>query len=222
MRKLIPFLIAIMATLTVSGQYKKASVFQKEGRTYELGARLYMMGDGKGTPKGYFIGFGKDLPGSRLFSNQEIHMIPSFKYEYSTVDDVNTPIHKTGNTRTQWVYTFNYGFHVLNNEEPAMVQPYITAGMHVVYTGGSKNETETQGGYPRRNTSQETGSWGLGGGAGVFVNFTEAFGLKIQGGYSRQIKIGTERFDNGYETYNLFTSHPYAAVSLRLRITPGD
>lgn len=223
MKKWIPFLIAILATLTVSAQYKKASFFQKEGRTYELGARLYMMGDGRGTPIGYQIGFGRDLPGTRLFSSWEIQMIPSFKYTYSTVDGNNSPIYKSGTAKRHWVYAFNYGFHLLNNDEPTMVQPYLTAGMHILLAGGVKDETETQGsGYPQRNTSEQTASFGLAGGAGVFVNFTDKLGLKIQGGYSHQFNISADRWDDGVKPYYLFPSHPYVSASLRLKLIPQD
>jgi hypothetical protein len=49
----------ILATTTVSAQYKKASFFTKGGRTYTLGATFHAMGDGKGTPIGFFYSGGK-------------------------------------------------------------------------------------------------------------------------------------------------------------------
>src|SRR5262245_61657914 len=137
MRKFFPILIALLITTSLSAQYKKASFFEKEGRTYEIGSRIYMMGDGKGSPIGYSIGFGRDRAGKRFFSAWEIQMIPSFKYAYQTVDENNARLDVIGRTKSQWIYSPNYGYHLLKNEERRMVQPYVLAGLHFLFLGGS-------------------------------------------------------------------------------------
>jgi hypothetical protein len=110
MKIIFPVLIALLLTVSLSAQYKKASFFEKEGRTYELGSRIYMMGDGRGNPIGYTIGFGRDRAGKQFFSAWEIQMIPSYKYSYATVDENDGPVYKNGQTNTLWIYSPTYGY----------------------------------------------------------------------------------------------------------------
>lgn len=219
MKNFVTALSVLFMTCSLSAQYKKASFFEKQGRTYELGSRMYMLGEGKGNPIGYSIGFGRDRGGKRFFSSWEIQMIPSFKYAYTTADENNDPVYKNGSTKTMWIYSPNYGFHLLKNEEGRMVQPYVLAGLHILVAGGIKEETETQGyGYPQRNTSDQTISVGLSGGLGCLVNLNSTFGLKIQGGYDHQFNMSANYWDDETKPYYLFTSHPYVSLALRLRI----
>ena len=219
MKNLIPVLIALLFCVSLSAQYKKASFFEKEGRTYELGSRAYFMGDGRGTPVGFSIGFGRDRGGKRFFSAWEIQIIPSYSYSYTTVDENNDPIYKNGKTRTMWIYSPNYGYHLLKNEENRVVQPYVLAGLHILLLGGVKEETETQGyGYPQRNTADESLSFGISGGLGCLVNFSSRFGLKIQGGYDHQFNASPDHWDEAVAPYYLFPSHPYASIALRIKV----
>jgi hypothetical protein len=66
MKIFIPVLTALLLTFSLSAQYKKASFFEKEGRTYEFGSRIYIMGEGRGNPIGYNIGFGRDRVGKTV------------------------------------------------------------------------------------------------------------------------------------------------------------
>lgn len=219
MKKFIPVLTALLFTFSLSAQYKKASFFDKEGRTYEFGSRIYMMGGGRGNPIGYSIGFGRDRAGKQFFSAWEIQIIPSYKYAYTTVDENNAPIQKNGSTKSLWIYSPNYGYHLLKNEEGKVVQPYVLAGLHVLVSGGVKEETETQGyGYPQRNTSEQSISVGISGGLGCLVNFNSTFGLKIQGGYDHQFNMSADYWDDAIKPYFLFPSHSYASIALRLKV----
>jgi len=221
MKNFIPVLIALLLCVSVSAQYKKASFFEKEGRTYELGSRAYFLGDGRGTPVGFSIGFGRDRGGKRFFSAWEIQIIPSYKYSYSTVDENNDPIHRDGRAKTHWIYAVNYGYHLLNNEEPRKVQPYVVAGINIVMAGGVREETETQGyyGYPQRNTAYSAFSAGIHGGLGCLVNLNSTLSLKVQSGYDAQWNVDGEEFmDNTVKPYYMFPSHVYASVALRVRV----
>src|SRR5438477_10896338 len=92
MKKISVTLVALFVCITLSAQYKKASFFGKEGRTYAIGTRLFAMGDGKGSPRGYYLAFGRDEDGKRFFYNWELQYIPSYSFSYDTKDANDLPI----------------------------------------------------------------------------------------------------------------------------------
>src|SRR5688572_29162933 len=104
MRKLIPTAVVLFLSFSLSAQYKKAGFFEKEGRTYELGSQIYMMGKGNGNPIGYKIAFGRDKDGNRFFSSWDIQFIPSHEYSYTSTDENETPIAVSGNSKAILVY----------------------------------------------------------------------------------------------------------------------
>ena len=116
MRKLIPTVAVILLSFSLSAQYKKASFFGKEGRTYELGSRLYMMGEGNGNPIGFKLAFGRDQDGKRWFTSWNLQVIPPHNYSYSTVDEFDTPLTVSGQSRPTLVYGMDWGYHILKNE----------------------------------------------------------------------------------------------------------
>src|SRR5262245_27821033 len=115
MKKCAPAIIALLLSYSLSAQYKKASFFQKEGRTYEFGSQIYAFGDGKGSPIGFKIGFGRDRDGKQFFSSWELQFIPSYKYSFSTTDENNEPVQVDGKSRSQFIYAVHYSYHILKN-----------------------------------------------------------------------------------------------------------
>src|SRR5215216_2573412 len=116
MKKLISNLIPLFfLSLSLSAQYKKASFFGKEGRTYEFGTQMYMLGDGKGNPVGFKLAFGRDQEGKRFFSAWELQFIPSYKYAYTTTNENSEPVTVNGKSQGTFIYALNYCFHLLKN-----------------------------------------------------------------------------------------------------------
>jgi hypothetical protein len=220
MKKIIPTIVILLFSFALSAQYKKASFFGKDGRTYELGSQLYAMGDSKGSPIGLKIGFGKDKDGKRFFSSWELQFIPSYKYSFTTTDFQDEPVTVSGKAKNHFIYALNYGFHLLKNEgSERKVQPFITAGLNMVLSGGVKSETRTPDSYDlKRATIDQVFTGGIGGGLGCLINFTSKLGLKLQGGYNYQFHFDGSGNYPETETYHLFTSHPYVSVGLRLRV----
>jgi len=221
MKKLISAATLLFLAFNVSAQYKKASFFGKEGRTYEFAAQMYRMEKGNGSPIGYRLAFGRDQDGKKLFMNWDIQYIPSHKYSYSTVDDNEQPVLVTGNSKPTFLYGYNFGYHLLSNEadDKPMVQPFIAAGINVLISSGIKNESyspETYN-YRKRNTADQTISLGINGGLGVMVNFSPKWALKVQGGYDRQLNISSN-WDDEVRPFYVFNNHSYVSVGLRLRI----
>src|ERR1043165_8772662 len=133
MKKCVPAIVALLLSYSLSAQYKKASFFQKEGRTYEFGTQLYAFGDGKGSPIGFKIGFGRDRDGKQFFSSWELQFIPSYKYSFSTTDENNDPVQVNGDSRSQWIYAVHYNYHILkNDDEERIIKPFVSAGFNIV------------------------------------------------------------------------------------------
>jgi len=219
MKKWMSVIAALLLSLGLSAQYKKASFFEKEGRTYELGSQLYSFGDGKGSPIGFKIGFGRDRGGKQLFTSWELQFIPSYKYSYSTTDENDEPVLINGTSKSQFIYALHYNYHLLKNgEEERKVKPFVTAGFNIVISSGAKDETRTpESAYNlKKEVIGQAFNAGIGGGLGTLINFTPKLGLKLQGGYNYQINVGT--YDFAGKGYYMFTSHPYISLSFRLRI----
>lgn len=218
MKQFLTTLIFVACCSVLSAQYKKASFFDKSGRTYGIGGQLYALGDGKGSVFGLNLSFGRDQAGKRLFSFWEFRFIPGYDFSYETVDEFAEPITVTGKSKLQWIYALNYGWYILKNEEEQVFKPYITAGLNFVILGGLKEvsyyDTYTS---PLKQVPSQNFSCGIGGGAGGIFNLSSNWQVKLEGGYTLQGNLNSEA-DNSAEVYNLLTSHPYASVGIRYRI----
>jgi hypothetical protein len=219
MKKYTPAILALLLSYSLSAQYKKASFFEKEGRTYELGSQLYAFGDGKGSPIGFKIGFGRDRDGKQLFSSWELQFIPSYKYSFSTTDENNDPVQVNGDSRSQFIYAVNYNYHILkNDDEERIIKPFVSAGFNIVIASGAKgvNYTPESAYGLKKDIVDGSFTAGIGGGLGTLINFTPTLGLKLQGGYNYEFNIGNYDFEG--KGYYMFTSHPYVSLSFRIRI----
>lgn len=222
MKKLIPTLAVLLLSFSISAQYKKASFFGRQGRTYELGAQSYILGDGKGDPIGFKIGFGRDQDGKQFFTSWEIQFIPSYKYSYTTTSEdmySSYPVKVEGKTKSALIYALNYSYYLLNNKNTERkIKPYVTAGTSVLLAGGIKTETVTPDPYYsiKKQSEWPDFTMGIGGGLGCIFSFTDKLGLKVQGGYEQLLRISSGSY--GEETYYVYNSHPYVSLGLRLRI----
>ena len=217
MKKIAFTLLLFSLYAGASAQYKKASFFEKTGRTYGLGAKLYALGDGKGTPIGFYAAFGRDQDGKRLFTFWEIQYIPSYKFSLNTKDVYDAPITVQGKTRSHFIYDYNFGYHLLKSEgEAPKLQPYLTAGFNLVIFGGVK-EISNDNSDNKTIVAEKPFSVGIGGGAGCFYNITPGFALKLEAGYTLQGNVNTDDQSNT-DTYYMFTKHPYVSAGVRFRV----
>lgn len=221
MQKITTTALLLFICFSLAAQYKKASFFGKEGRTYGLGTQLYAMGDGKGSPIGFAATFGRDRDGKQFFSSWELAVIPSYKFSFTTTDENDNPITVSGKAKTHFIYGVNYGYFLLKNkeEEDRKIKPYIFAGFNIVLAGGPKVTTDNNTSYNKKVVPEQNFSAGLRGGAGCLFGFAPRFSLKLDGGYNYQWNVSSESFSDGVETYHLFTNHPYASVGIRYRLT---
>lgn len=220
MKKLITAFVILLVSLNLSAQYKKASFFGKEGRTYELAAHMYALGDGKGSPIGIKAAFGRDQDGKRFFSSWEFQYIPSYAYKFRTTDiNSGDPVDVAGKSKATFIYALNYGFHLLNNDPEKKIKPFVAAGLNIVLSTGVKTVVTTpEWAYDlKKQVADEQFNGGLQGGIGCLINFTSKLGLKLQGGYAYQFQFNSDK-PEGIKLYYMFTSHPYASAGVRLRL----
>ncbi len=225
MQKVTTTALLFFICLHLSAQYKKASFFGKEGRTYGLNAQAYTMGDGKGNPFGFTATFGRDRDGKQFFSSWELQVIPSYKFSFNTTDEYNEPITVSGKTRTHLIYGVHYGYFLLkNNEEEKQrrIKPYLFAGFNIVLLGGASGDIENNNiGYNKKAVADQNFSMGLRGGIGCLVGLSPKFALKLDGGYNRQFNISSEAFEDT-EEYHLYHHHPFASVGIRFRVATEE
>lgn len=222
MKKLIFAMMVICISPGLSAQYKKAGFFEKEGRTYELGAQYYMMGEGHDNVLGYKVSFGRDRDGRSMFKSWDIQFIPSHQYSYKTEDDMGMPVTVHGTSASTFVLGFNWGFHLLKNtpDELKRVQPFVGFGFNTLVLSGIKSETtdpETWN-FRKRNTSEQTISVGFNGNLGCIFNINPTWAIKLAGGYSHQFNMSAQNWDDEAKPFFVFDSHKFASLGVRLRI----
>jgi hypothetical protein len=216
MKRLMPALTIMLLSLAASAQYKKAGFLDKEGRTYELGTRMFMFGDGKGNPMGFHFGYGRDR--GKTFGGTDFHYIPSFAYSYKTEDDYGAPVNVDGKSQGMLIISTSLGLHFLKNEDDRMFDPYAKIALSVLLTSGVKYENRDTYAYTKRNTSDQSLSAGIGAGLGCHINFSPKWGLKLEGGTTRVVNFSADHWDDDVKPFYLYVSHMYVDLGLRLRI----
>jgi len=217
MKKISTAILLLFLVVGATAQYKKASFFEKTGRTYGINAKLHAMGDGKGTPIGINFSFGRDQDGKRVFTFWDLTIIPGYDFKLNTGTENGEAITVTGKSRTQINYSYNWGYHLLKNEDNPKIQPYLTWGLNFHIFGGTKEISDNNSNSNTKMVSDRSFSCGLGGGAGVVYNVTPGFGFKLEGGYTYQANIELTQTD-AKDYYHMYTSHPYVSAGVRFRI----
>lgn len=220
MKRINVVLLSTFICLAASAQYKKASFFNKQGRTYGLATRAYLLGDGKGTPMGLELSFGRDRDGKQFFSSWSLQFIPSYNFSYTTVDENNTPATVNGKSKMQLLYGANYGFYLLKNDNSEQkFKPYVNAGFNIVVFGGLKYVSDGGDHNFKKIVTHDNFSAGLGGGVGCLYILSPVIGLKLDAGYTYQFNVESTIEEEGQEFYHMFTKHPYVTAGIRFRIS---
>ena len=217
-RATLTFLVLIYFS-AIQAQYKKASFFDKQGRTYGINAEAHFLGDGKNTVPGFALSFGRDQVGKRLFSFTDVRVLPSFKFSYESHDMDANPITVSGKSKWHLIYAMNWGYYIRSNDdEEQKFKPYVTSGFNVVMLGGLKSlDNEDNSYYAVKQPPANQFSTGLGGGLGAIFNLNSSLGLKLEGGYTYQFNFSPQ-YDTGQDYYYMYTPHPYASLGLRFRV----
>lgn len=208
MKKISLTLLVFLIGLISMAQYKKASYFGRDGRTYSLGTRWYALGEGINTQMGYSLSLGNDVEGKQLFYGWGIQYIPSYNFNVSATKWDGTSYSVIGKTKSSVIFEYNLGCFLLNNDKSERkIKPYLAGALGIKFVGGVKESTED-------DPEAEGPGFGLGlnGGAGLFYYFIPRLGIQAEGGYSYQFKFNADK------TYNVFPSHSYVKAGLVFRL----
>ena len=225
MKKIQFLLCLLLASGSLFAQYKKASFFTKSGRTYSVGAVAHMMGDGKGTPIGYYFSGGSDNTEKRFFGWYDFVAIPAYKYSYTTtapnyVTGQDEPLTVSGKSKFHLIYDYNVGFHLLDRSQKEQpVQPYVFLGINAVLWGKANTpdvSSDYDYYYAKKKVTTEGLSFGARGGLGVVYNFTDRIGIKVDGGWNWQYNFSSD-VNDGEEQYDMYTTHVFVSGGLRFR-----
>jgi len=219
MKKCTLFLFLLCLCTGLSAQYKKASFFEKTGRTYGISTKLYAFGDGKGSPLGFTLSFGKDQENRRLFTFWDLSYIPGYSFTLKTSDVNGSPVTVTGKSKFQIVYAYNWGYHLLKNENTEQkLQPYLTAGINALVLGGVKEVSDNNYNDNAKMVADRSFTAGINGGAGCLFNITPGFAIKLEGGYTYLANLTLDE-NIEKDAYHMYTSHAYVTAGIRFRIS---
>jgi hypothetical protein len=238
------FLLVVTALLSVTGinaQYKKITMRERVSNAranagITLGGTMHFMGDGKGSPTGFYIGLTNIGEEKRWFNWVSLSLVLPAKFSYATMAAKNNDIWVdavtiTGKTKPVLLADLNFGCFLHNVENAnTKIKPYLSFGFNGHVNGGIDENSINRYDFPVNYYSFQkevsTASTGIGvkGGGGILFQFTPSFALKLDGGYNLMGNLSYESPGPGLEEKNYFayTSNPYASAGFVFQFGGGD
>lgn len=226
-------LITGMAVLCLGAkaQYKKASFFTKEGKTYELGTNISFVGNGGGKPVLSIVYSGSLEGGKRvsLFSDIELMLKGNMSYNATYYNGIGIPTTGKLSGETPMYLLVKYGaqYRFISSEkvEEAKLVPYARLGLLYGMTFSSDYKLKDQNGNPISGneaspaTPEHEIPFGLEAGAGVTYFFSKNFGIKVGADYRQFFHIsGINTGSNSSDIYYPLKSHPGISIALKYRV----
>ena len=224
-----------LITIASNAQYKKASFFERDGRTFELGTDTRILTKGRSLQQGIHVAFGREMS-QRFFYNYEFELTLPSKYKTLTNVELNTNEYYrsyskeniSGKSKTGLLFRLNFGYFLKDDEdEKNKLVPFLTLGLHYKFIGlklsiedAVKTTSYYEIPYGESPSSGSSGSAGINLGVGGLYKITNKIGFKFNGGYNVEISANPI-FSNGsidIKSYEQFISHPYISLGLRYKI----
>jgi hypothetical protein len=214
MKKINLTLLVLFICISSFAQYKKASYFGKEGRTYGIGTQYYFLGEGLGKVRGYSFSIGSETDGKRFIGGYEFQYIPKYEFEFVTKDRMNLDAWVRGTAKPSFIFQVNLGSYLLSNDADRKIKPYLQASIIAKIVGGVKesNSEETDAKY----AAPTQFGIGLGAGGGSLFYLNNWLALKGEVGYAYMLGVSNASSD---DVYYVFPKHSYASAGLVFRIT---
>jgi hypothetical protein len=220
MRKLIFILCLTTANVPGFSQYKKASFFERAGRTYDVGFSARLLGGGNSMRPCIQIGFGRDA-GNRFFQWSEFEIWMGHKFNYMTVnyDVPPTAVKVNGKSKTGLGYRVNLAYHLLDpTKEGNKFHPYVTMNIGALMQISSEEytlTTEPDNGYSiEKYPDEESFVFGVGGGLGMLYDVAKTISLRVAAGYTYQNNF--KKTSSELEApFKMSPSHPYVSIGVR-------
>lgn len=212
-------------------QYKKANFLNKKGRTYEFAGTAHFLSEGHATLPGIVYSFGREHEEKRTFHWFDFEALLPTKFSYQTEDfTTKAPVTVSGKSSLGFVFRYNFAYYLMNNSNADnKLLPFVTAGLGMaIAPPGTRDIVYTpQDTYdPQKQPVSTDLNLGVNLGAGLVYKFSPVVALKAVGGYSYQYNTNTDMGNSytsdGYSSYIVYTSHPYASLGIRLTMPQRD
>jgi hypothetical protein len=220
--------VLLLTTINATAQYKKASFFEKDGRTYEAGITSHLLGKGRSAQQGVAFSFGRETSKRTFFWYDFELLFPSTFSTAGIVSYTQEAQTITGKSKLGFILRYNWGYFLLdNNKEENKILPFLNVGLNYKLAGSGltldpANENVY---YENFAVPENSGSVGINFGGGAIFNLNKSFGIRLAGGYNFQISKSSFQSVTGTDKqveYESFISHPYIGIGIRLKISTED
>jgi hypothetical protein len=230
MKKIKLFSVLALLCSTTFAQYKKASFFNKDGRTLDLGTSFSFIPNGGGKPTLSFI-YTASVEANKLlspYSELELMAKTNFSFVGSSRYGIGSDLKKYNGTGPLYImskYGVQYRLIKPETSSETKLVPYIKAGLGFG-VGFSSNYTLTD----EDGISPSTGSTDptipdhelflvAEPGAGVTYYFSKKIGIKIGGSYMYVKQLAKS---DGQTTFFPVQSHLRVNLSFKYRVFSED
>jgi hypothetical protein len=220
--------ILLLTTMKTTAQYKKASFFEKDGRTYEIGGTTHLLGKGRSAQQGVSLSFGRETS-KRVFFWYDFELL--FPSTFTTIGIVNYTQEVqtiTGKSKLGFILRYNWGYFLTdNNKEENKILPLLNVGFNYKMAGSglTLDPAYLSTNYENFTIPDNSGSVGVNFGGGAILTLNKSFSVKFLGGYNLQITKST--FNpittvDKQEEYESYISHPYVSIGIRFKVSKDD
>jgi hypothetical protein len=230
MKKIKLFSLLVLLCTAAFAQYKKASFFNKDGRTIEIGTGLSFIPNG-GKPALSFTYTTSIESQKNLSPYNELEFMtkPDFSYTGSYfvpgTGTVEQKINGKGPSYLMVKYGIQYRFVKVEGGDDAKLVPYIKlgigfgAGLSSKYTVKASDGSSLNDLYVEPTIPDHELFFVAEPGAGVTYFFTKKIGLKIGASYLKAFQLGG---GDDQSTFYPLQSHPRISMSVKFRIFSED
>jgi hypothetical protein len=222
MKQISMVILILLIGISLKAQYKKASFFNKSGRTYEITTNFHFSRNLSNPAIGFSFNLGRMSSSRRSFSWWGLECILPANYSFQTIDasQGSDNVTVSGKSNLAIAYNYNVGYFLMNNSnEKNKLLPFINMGYDIYALGGMSNNYTYAGDELSKVPSNHCFTTGLNFGAGAIYNFSDKYALRLNGGYNFQFNLDLSSSGlNNSDYYYPFPSHPFVNLGIMLKI----
>ncbi len=219
--KLKLVIVFTIIAFQLNAQYKKASFFNKTGRTYDLNTTIRIQSGERGSNVGIGLGWGKEKSNKRIHHWYDVEYNLGHTIKYNTFySGTNIAAKVTGKTSKDWVFRYNWSYFLANNSNTDnKVLPFVNLGVgasfssHVAYESFPQNNSS----FLTREPVQSSATLMLNTGLGTLYKLNEGIALKVSANYNF-----VSNDDSEGREFLILANHIYFKLGLRFLIEKDE
>lgn len=180
MKKCTLFAIIFLACLHSNAQYKKASFFSKDGRTFALGVTSRFFGNSFGSAQGLNLSHGKEKQGKKIFHWWDLEYVRGNNYTgKNTINVFNGTVYVPttytfiANSGSTLGYRYNLGYFI-SNDNDKKIKSFVNISLnYLIGLRGRFNDN-----------AEEQANFFASLGAGGIYKIEQRIGLKFSATYN--------------------------------------